>query len=168
MLIKPKATSFNKYFSIVVLLFAIVLLSGGCQKKAEQPEGEKAKKDTTNMVTPQQSEADTTAMADTTQKYPDLTGTWKGTFDKRPTTFYITEQTGENFKGNMTIPYKKPLKKEISGSLKSGMQISMKDLTHSRFMGTYSGNISDDGSKISGTFTMNSDNSKYDFTFSKK
>ena len=169
MLLKSEKTSLSNYYSIFILIFAVLILSAGCQKKAEQPEGEKPSKDTTKMVTPEKPKVDTTAKADTTKMYPDLTGKWTGTFDKRSTTFNITEQNGENFKGSMTIAYKQPLNKDISGKIKSGgLQLTMRDLTHSRFMGNYSGKISNDGNKISGTFTMNADKSSYSFTFSKK
>ena len=44
----------------------------------------------------------------------------------------------------------------------------MEDITHSRFMGRYNIKISNGGKKVSGTFTMNSDNSTYNFAYSKK
>ena len=166
MFIKKYTASSVRHFSILMLIMSLVIISSGCQKKTEQPGNEN--KDTTKVVTPTQPNTDTTAQADTTKKYPDLTGIWKGTFDKRPTTLSIKEQNGENFKGSMTIPYKQPLNKEVSGKIKTDNQITMKDLVHSRYMGNYIGKISDDGKKISGTFTMNSNNSTKSFEFKKQ
>jgi hypothetical protein len=165
---KKNKASFYNYFPLLLLIFSLVVLSSGCEKKAEKPEGEKTSSDTTSMVGSEKSKKDTTVMADTTKMYPDLTGTWTGKFDSRATTFKITEQTKDSFKGHMIISYKKPLDKDISGNINLKMQITMKDLTHSRFMGKYSGTLSSDGKKMSGGFTMNADNSKYNFTFSKK
>jgi hypothetical protein len=165
---KEIITSLGKYLSVLTLICSLIVLSAGCEKKAEKPEGENTMKDTTNMTQPEQQNADTTAMADESMKYPDLTGTWTGTFDSRSTTLRITEQTEDSFKGSMTIAYKQPLNKDISGQIKSDTEVTMKDLTHSRFMGNYSSKLSEDGKKLSGTFTMNSDNSTYKFNFSKK
>ena len=165
---KEIITSLGKYIFLLMLTCSLIVLSAGCEKKAEKPEGEKTMKDTTNMAQPEQQNADTTTMAENTQKYPDLTGTWTGTFDSRSTTLKITDQTEDTFKGSMTIAYKQPLNKDISGQIKSDTDVTMKDLTHSRFMGNYSAKLSDDGKKLSGTFTMNSDNTTYKFSFSKK
>ena len=63
---KETMATFNKYFSILILITSLVVLSAGCEKKTEKPEGEGTMKDTTNMVQP----TDTTAMTDTTKQYP--------------------------------------------------------------------------------------------------
>ncbi len=69
---KEMKTSLSKYFSVLFLITSLVLISAGCEKKAEKPEGESTMKDTTNMAQPEN---------DTTAQYPDLTGTWTGTFE---------------------------------------------------------------------------------------
>ena len=82
---KATKASLSKYLSVLVLVSSLIIISAGCEKKT--PEGESTMKDTTNMVQP-----DTTAMADTTQKYPDITGTWTGKFESHSATLKISDQ----------------------------------------------------------------------------
>lgn len=169
MSIKLKTTSFSKYVSVFVLIFTLLILSAGCQKKAEQPEGEKANKDTSNVMKPEQPKPDTTAMVDTTKKYPDLTGTWTGTFESHAATFKITEQNKADFKANLSVSYRQPMNKKVSGKIDlSTQKITMNDVEKSRTKSAYSGILSDDGKKISGTSTMKIGGSKAKFTFTKK
>ncbi len=49
---KDIKTSLSKYLSVLILISSIVVLSAGCEKKAEKPEGESTMKDTTNMAKP--------------------------------------------------------------------------------------------------------------------
>ena len=162
---KEMKTSLSKYFSVLFLITSLVLISAGCEKKAEKPEGESTMKDTTNMAQP---ETDTTAMADTSMQYPDLMGTWTGTFESHGATLKITEQNNENFKASLTVQYREPMNKTISGTIESDNKISMKDVEKSRSEATYSASLSEDGKKITGTSTLKINGNKANFTFTKK
>jgi hypothetical protein len=48
------------------------------------------------------------------------------------------------------------------------MEVSMKDLLHSRYAGTYKGKISEDLNKLSGTFTQNVEKTKFSFNLKKQ
>ncbi|MGE5402588.1 MAG: hypothetical protein ACM3S2_19505 [Ignavibacteriales bacterium] len=154
------------------LLISSVLITSGCQKKQEQP-GEKqnvqqgtAKSDTTKK---QDTTAKGTGKQTTTAVAVDLKGTWSGKFDKRATTLRITDQTGNDFKGKITINYREVINQQVSGTIDPATnKVTMKDLLHSRFMGKYSGKLSNDMKQLSGTFTMTLDGSKFDFNLAKK
>ena len=156
---KEMKTSLSKYFSVLFLITSLVLISAGCEKKAEKPEGESTMKDTTNMAQPEN---------DTTAQYPDLTGTWTGTFESHGATLKITEQKNENFKASLTVQYREPMNKTISGTIESDNKISMKDEEKSRSEATYSASLSEDGKKITGTSTLKINGNKANFTFTKK
>ena len=156
---KEMKTSLSKYFSVLFLITSLVLISAGCEKKAEKPEGESTMKDTTNMAQPEN---------DTTAQYPDLTGTWTGTFESHGATLKITEQNNENFKASLTVQYREPMNKTISGTIESDNKISMKDEEKSRSEATYSASLSEDGKKITGTSTLKINGNKANFTFTKK
>ncbi|MGE5353290.1 MAG: hypothetical protein ACM3P0_14505 [Acidobacteriota bacterium] len=152
-----------------MLLFSLIV-STGCGKKQEQqqPQQNAQQADTTKM-------ADTTKKADTTAKTAqkaetaDLKGTYSGTFDQRPTTLKITEQNGNDFKGSITINYREVINQQVSGTFDPATKkFTMKDLLHSRFQGKYAGKVSDDMKKLSGTFTMTLDGSKFNFNLAKK
>jgi hypothetical protein len=158
-------TSLSKYLSVVFLITSLILLSAGCQKKAEKPEGENMMKDTTNTEQPK---TDTTAMAETTN-YPDLIGTWTGTFESHGATFKVTEQDGGDFKASLTVAYRQPMNKSISGVIDPATKkITMKDDVKSRNEAAYTAELSDNGDKISGTSTLKVGGNKAGFTFKKK
>lgn len=155
----------------LMLLFSLIV-SAGCGKKQEQqqqqPQQNAQQADTTKM-------ADTTKKADTTAKttqkaeVPDIKGTYRGTFDKRPTTLKITEQNGNDFKGSITINYREVINQQVSGTIDPATnKFTMKDLLHSRFQGKYAGKVSNDMKELSGTFTMTLDGSKFNFNLAKK
>lgn len=155
---------------IPVLLLISLFVSAGCQKKQEQPQQQTTTQqgDTTKMADTTK-KADTTAKAEKKAEVPDLKGTWSGKFDQRATTLKITEQNGNDFKGNITINYREVINQQVSGTIDpTTKKVSMKDLLHSRFQGKYSGKVSDDMKKLSGTFTMDLDGSKFNFNLSKK
>ena len=163
---KATKTSLSKYFSVLFLIISLITISAGCEKKAEKPEGESTMNDTTNMAQPG---TDTTAMADTSMQYPDLTGTWTGKFQSHNATLKISDQQDENFKGNLSIAYREPMNKAISGNLEpEGNKVSMKDEAKSRNEATYTATLSDDGKKLSGTAHFKVDNYDVNFTFTKK
>ncbi|MGE5439799.1 MAG: hypothetical protein ACM3UR_08070 [Bacteroidota bacterium] len=155
---------FAKSTLSLVLLFSLIV-STGCGKKQEQPKQNVQQGDTTKM-------ADTTKKADTTAKtaaVPDLKGTYRGTFDQRSTTLKITEQNGNDFKGSITINYRQVINQQVSGTFDPATKkFTMQDLLHSRFQGKYAGKVSDDMKKLSGTFTMSLDGSKFNFNLAKK
>ncbi len=162
---KEIKTSLSKYISAIILVFSLVMISSGCEKKTEKPEGENTMKDTTKMVQPG---TDTTTAADTTKKYPELTGTWTGKFESHNATLKITEQHDENFKAYLTVQYREPMNKTISGTVSSDNKISMKDEVKSRSEANYSASLSEDGTKITGTSTLKLNGNKANFTFTKK
>jgi hypothetical protein len=166
---KFKTISLDKYFSVFILSFAIIILSAGCQKKAEQPVAETVKKDTAQMVTPVQPKVDTTAKVDTTKKYPDLTGTWTGTYQSHGATLKITEQNGEKIKGSLFVSTREPINKMVSGTfnLKTN-KITMRDAAKSRYEASYDGKLSVDMKKISGTSYFIVDKNTVNFSFTKK
>ncbi len=162
---KATKTSLSKYLSVLFLVTSLIIISAGCEKKTETPEGENTLKDTTNMVQPG---TDTTAAADTTQKYPDITGTWTGKFEAHNATLKISDQNKENFTAYLTVQYREPMNKTISGNFQSDNKISMKDEVKSRSEATYDATLSDDGKKITGISTLKLDGNKANFTFTKK
>jgi len=157
-------TSLSKYISVLILIGSLVVLSAGCEKKAEKPEGEKGSGDTTNMAEPQQSEVDTAKV-----EFPDLTGTWTGSFESHGATFKVTGQDGSDFNATLTVAYRQPMNKSISGIIDPETnKITMKDDVKSRNEATYSAELSSDGKTISGTSTLKVDGNKASFTFKKK
>jgi len=134
------------------------------KKKAEKAEGAKGTEDTTNMAQPEQAAADTMKT-----EYPDLVGTWTGTFQSHGATLKITGQDGEDFEGSLTVAYREPMIKSISGSIDPGThKIAMKDKSKSRLETTYDVKISEDMSKIYGTAYYIVDKKTVNFTFIKK
>ena len=98
-----------------------------------------------------------------------LEGSWTGTFDSRNATLTITSETGDEFEGEISVNYHDQLVKQVAGSYdKENKTITMRDTQSGRFAGTYSGKLTDDKTKMNGTFTMKSDNSNYSFTLTKK
>jgi hypothetical protein len=153
----------SRYLPILFLIGSLVILSAGCEKKAEKPEGENASKDTMNMVMPEEPKPDTL------KKYPDLTGTWTGSFESHGATFKITEQKDSTFMASLTVAYRQPMNKSISGTIDlSSNKITMKDVEKSRTESTYKAELSGDGQKISGTSTLKISGNKANFSFKKK
>ncbi len=147
------------------LLFPVLtfFLFIGCEKKEVPKETVK----TTTETTPQP--AVEQPKVEEKKAVLDLKGTYTGTLDSRATTLKITEQTDTTFSGSITINYREVINQKISGKLDQGkMVITMKDLLHSRYAGTYSAKLSEDGKKLSGTFTQNVEKTKSTFSLSKK
>jgi hypothetical protein len=161
-------TFFKKLFTAITILTVIAFT--GCEKKTEQQKSEVKTESTSpdTMSTVSQSEVGEQT-AEKKVAIPNLKGTWTGTFDKRSTTFTITEQTDSSFSGKITINYRQVINQEVKGSFSPvKMKISMKDQLHSRYQGKYNGNLSKDAKNISGTFTMDLDGSKFSFNLNKK
>jgi hypothetical protein len=159
---KEIKTSLSKYLSVLILISSIVMLSAGCEKKAEKPAGE-TMKDTTNIAQPQQ------PATDTTKKYPDLTGTWTGSFQSHGATLKITEQQDGNFKATLSVAYREPMNKTISGTYNPETNtLTMKDEAKSRLETSYNPKLSDDMKKITGTAHFIVDKNTVNFNFTKK
>lgn len=157
-------TFLSKYLSVLILIGSIVVLSAGCEKKTEKPGGENVSTDTTNMAEPEQPEVDTTKI-----EYPDLTGTWTGSFESHTATFKITGQDGSDFNATLNVAYRQPMNKSISGVIDPATnKITMKDDVKSRYEATYTGKLSDDMKKITGTAHFIVDGNNESFTFTKK
>ena len=145
-----------------VILIICILFITGCQKKEEKPiQQSPVVSDTTKKM-----EQVVPTAVDTTL---DIKGKYSGTFDNRTSIMNIKEQTGNKFKGSITINYRDVINQQIVGEFdQKTLKFSMTDQLHSRFQGKYNGKISEDRSKMSGTFTMNLDGSKFSFNFTKK
>ncbi len=146
-------------FITPVLLIVSILFLAGCQKKEEAPVKQ------TPVVT------DTSAkISQTVVPAPvDIKGKYAGTFDNHSSSLNIKEQDGNKFKGSLTVNYREVINQQVSGEFdQTTLKFSMTDLLHSRFQGKYSGKFSDDKTKMSGTFTMNLDGSKFSFNYTKK
>jgi PBP1b-binding outer membrane lipoprotein LpoB len=155
-----------KLFGFILLTFAILFVGCGKQeekKQEEKPKTETTKTDTTtNKTVEQPAQQQAPAIAD-------IKGTYSGVFDSRPTTLVITEQTDKAFKGKITINYREVINQEVSGEFNPETKtVTMKDMLHSRYAGKYTGKLSDDLKKFSGTFTMNVDGNKLNFNLVKK
>ena len=153
-------------FKLFILLFAgvfSILYLTGCEQKTDKPEDieeEEILIDTSNVqpADTMQAEEDTVV---------DLTGRWTGTFDQRSTTLNITEHNETEFKGTITISYRDPLTKAVSGKFDNEKkEFTMADTQHGRYKGNYKGKFED--GKISGTFTMDLDGKNYSFNLTKK
>lgn len=158
--------SFIKYSLFFAVVFTLTIFLG-CEKKTDQPEV----KQETNLEPEQLPEEETTEteVEESAIFIPDLKGTWTGKFDNRTTVLNINEQTDSTFSGKITISYRETINQEVSGTISpTTMKINMKDLLHSRYRGTYSGNLSEDGKTYSGSFTQDVDKSKFQFSLSKK
>jgi len=137
--------NFPKLISAVVLIAVTFLNFSGCDKKTEPPKEEKP----------------TEIIKDT---IPDITGVWRGKFEKRDFTLTVTSQDGNNFQGKTVIKYREQINQEILGTFDvKNLEITMKDSLHSRYAGSYKGKISEDWKTITGKFTVKVDGNKFDF-----
>jgi hypothetical protein len=161
---KKMLTSLSKYLSVLFLTVALVVLTAGCEKKSEKPGGESNTADTTGTMQTEQTPADTMET-----EYPDLIGTWTGKFESHAATFKITGQDGGDFTANLTVAYRQPMNKAISGIIDPQTnKITMKDNEKSRNEASYTAELSEDGKKITGVSTLKIDGNKANFTFTKK
>lgn len=156
---------FKAIGSVLVFLTALTFFAAGCDTaKEEKPADGDLRPDTT--IT------DTTQQADTTQQVkqlPDLKGKWTGTLDGRATTLTISEQNENEFSGTIVIQYREVSTKAVSGTanFEEGT-VKMRDTERFRYAGTYSGKLSEDNTKISGSFTITADNKSFPFSLTKK
>jgi len=128
----------NWVFTVLLILTVVVYF--GCDKKTDEAE-----------VT-----------------IPDLKGNWSGTFDGKSAVLNITDQTDSSFSGKISISYRDPINQEVKGSFSPATsKITMTDQLQSRFQGIYTGSLSIENNSFSGSFTLNSDGSKYSFNLNK-
>ena len=166
---KERSKVYSLLFSLSILA---LLVFTSCEQK--KPEEVSVSKDTVQVKIEEPAPVDT-LMKDTTSLkepevvIPDLKGKWSGTFDQRATTLRITEQDGNSFKGAITINYREVINQQVSGTInEKTMDISMKDLLHSRYAGSYKGKLSEDMKKLSGTFTQNVEKTRFSFSLKKQ
>ena len=158
-----KKTSYSFLGLLLLLTVSTFTFFTGCEKK-EAPKQEEQVPEA--VKTP----VDTTTLPVAEKKVVfDLLGTYTGVFDSHSTTLKITDQTETKFSGSITINFREVINQKISGELdQEKMTITMKDMLHSRYAGTYSAKLSEDGKKLSGTFTQNVDKTKASFSLNKK
>ena len=142
-----KSTTFSWVFTLLLILTVVAYF--GCEKKTE--------------------ENGTKENPKTEIEIPDITGKWSGVFDGKTTVLDITEQTDSNFSGKVNISYRQAINQEVKGTFSpSTLKMTMTDQLHSRYQGSYAGNLSKDLNNFSGTFTMKVDGSKFSFNLNKK
>ena len=160
----------NKIYSITMLLTVLTFLFViGCEKKTETNPEEKVESTIEKPVveTPVE-KVDSVKPEEPKIVIPDMLGAWSGTFDSRACTLKITKQDSTTFSGSITVNYHRVLNQNISGSVSSEkLIVSMKDLIHSRYMGLYSGKLSEDMKSFSGTFTKTVDKTNVNFNLKK-
>jgi hypothetical protein len=163
-----KQSLLKQFFTIIII--SVSLIYFGCEKKAEKTDQPKEEVTSETVMTDSTGSTKTNEpAAEEKMQIPDLKGTWTGTFDKRATTLTITEQTDSSFAGKISIQYKQTLNQDVKGTFSpTTKKVSMIDQIHSKYMGKYSGKLSDDGKNLSGTFTMNRDGTNTSFNLNKK
>jgi len=156
----------NNIKTIIGLFLVITLLFVGCQKK-EEPQVEKAPA--------QVNETPSAAtQTDTVKEVPkpvvaDMLGTWSGALDGKATTLKITKQDGDKFSGTIFVNFREAVNQTISGKINPETKVvTMSDVLKARSMGTYYATLSEDGTKLAGTFTQTVDKIKARFNLSKK
>jgi len=166
---KERSKVYSLLFSLSLL--ALLVLTSCEQKKTEEVS---VSKDTLQVKAEEAVPVDSLLKDTTIVKkpelvIPDLKGKWSGTLDQRVTTLRITEQDGNSFKGAITINYREVINQQVSGTInEKTMDVSMKDLLHSRYAGSYKGKLSEDMKKFSGTFTQNVEKTRFSFSLKKQ
>lgn len=154
----------------IMLLIMLSAAYFGCEQKkddTEKPQDKDSVSTTAGQATGNQTNPDSVIQKSTA--IPDITGKWTGTFDNRSTVLEITGQTDSSFTGKITISYREVINQQVNGSFSpTSMIMSMSDQLHSRYQGKYNGVLSENFNNFSGTFTMNTDNSKFSFNLNKK
>ncbi len=164
-----KKTSYSFLGLLLLLTVSTFTFFTGCEKKEAPKQEEQVAETVKNPVDTTSQPVAEQPKVEEKKAVLDLKGTYTGTFDSRATTLKITEQTETEFSGSITINYRETINQKISGKLdQEKMTVTMKDMLHSRFAGTYSAKLSEDGKKLSGTFTQTVDKTKASFSLNKK
>ncbi|MEO8400115.1 MAG: hypothetical protein ABI550_09945 [Ignavibacteriaceae bacterium] len=157
----------SKFFLAFIFFTALTFSYFGCESKKEEVKSTDENAAAVDSINKESVDAAKTDLG--MNKIPDLTGTWNGVLDSRNTTLKITSQDSTSFKGKITINYREVINQEVKGSLNpEKMTVTMNDQIHSRYMGKYNAKLSSDTTKLSGTFTMNVDGKKLNFSLTKK
>ncbi len=151
-------------------LLSVSFALTGCQKKQEEPKPAAAPVQTAPAVDSAAIKAQAAKeAAEKAAKETNLVGTWKGELDSRATTLKITEQKDNEFKGSIVVNYREQTNQKISGKINpETKEVTMKDLLHARTAGTYKGKLSEDGKKLTGTFTVTADKITVKFNLTLK
>ncbi|MFO7526756.1 MAG: hypothetical protein R6W68_14985 [Ignavibacteriaceae bacterium] len=161
-----------KAYSMQLLIIAIifsVLAFFGCEKKTETADDAQETTIESEPAPIEETQEEITEPEEPVVEIPDLKGQWTGIFDKRNTVMEITEQTDSSFSGKLSIKYRETINQEVKGTFSpTTKRVSMTDQIHSKYMGKYSGKLSDDGKNISGTFTSNREGTTSTFNLNKK
>jgi hypothetical protein len=163
-----KVKCFHKFsLGLFIFISAAILTLTGCLKSDERDADTQLQPDTTRQV--KTIPMTDSAVVQPKDSIPNLEGRWTGTFDNKSTTLQITSQDSLSFTGKITINYRDVINQQVKGSFNPKKKtFNMKDQLHSRFQGKYSGKLSDDTKKISGTFTMDLDGKKFPFSLTKR
>lgn len=164
---KRKVYPFLFFFALLA-----VLTFTSCEKKKTEEgavQKETVKEKVEEPVPVDTLKKDTMTVKEPEVVIPDLKGKWSGTLDQRATTLRITEQDGNSIKGAITINYREVINQQVSGTVNvKSMEVSLRDLLHSRYAGTYKGKLSEDLKKFSGTFTQNVEKTRFSFSLKKQ
>ena len=152
------------FIGLIFIIFISFFIITGCGKKEEGGEVQKPE-------TSKSSAVDTTNQMSAVPEasIADITGNWSGIFDQRSATMSVIKQTGRDFSATMTINYRQPLTKTVNGTIDpENRTVKMEDLIESRYSGRYSGQLSENGKQIKGSFVLNSNGKSYGFNFKMK
>lgn len=161
--------------SIFILVFIAFLFYAGCQSKEEAKAPEKTTQAETNKTQTTkgnkkvESEPVKKPAAKEERKIPNLIGKWTGKFDSKVTVLNITSQDSTSFNGKITIHYRDAINQTVKGTIDPWkMRVNMSDQIRERYMGKYSAKLSSDMKNLTGTFTMNINKKKINFSLTKK
>lgn len=152
-MLKLKNIKYKIGITLIILIFFSFLINiVGCEKKEKGTPPELVKQESI-------------VQKDT---IPKIIGVWKGKFDKRDFTLTIIKQDSTSFEGETVIKYREQINQKVTGYIDTtNLEITMKDILHSRYAGTYKGNISKEWETITGKFTVKVDGKKFDFNLKR-
>lgn len=154
----------EEFIGLIFIIFISFFIITGCGKKEESGEAQKPETSKSSAV---DTNNQMSAVPEAT--IPDITGNWSGIFDQRSATMSVIKQTGRDFSATMTINYRQPLTKTVNGTINpENRTVKMEDLIESRYSGRYSGQLSENGKQIKGSFVLNSNSKSYGFNFKMK
>lgn len=163
----------NKLSRLFIPLLTIIFLTftPGCgDQRTDSPDSESEMPEQINGNTDTTEMRDTTQLEkETTEKIPDIKGTWSGKLDAHNSTLRITEQDGLNFKGSISTNFRETVNQEVSGEFNpENNTIKMRDIHKTRNMGTYTAKLSEDMKSMTGTFTLTHDKTNFSFNYKKQ
>lgn len=134
----------KKALWLFTILFGATVLFTGCEKK-EQPAATTTTPPVDTVQTPPAPVA------------PALSGTWAGKFRDKKMTLNVTSQTGNNFEGETTVNWAKPLVSKVKGMVDPATKkMTFEDVERGKDAGMYEGTLSEDGKSFTGKFSLNS------------